>query len=188
MNNTSSDTSSFVFSIDARGFRHVILHLGGNFRRIYTTIALAKLLPSAYIIVSSEYDPEKIVREFEAAGIKRDRYMLNYEAWDTVTNILSTMDEVLQRGTLELHVVTDEFHMRRSMWITKIAYFGLGVTLHQFSHLGDYPGVKESIRRVLIDIGRTLIWKIFNVVWYSPSIKKRRMPEIERLKQIAATL
>jgi len=48
-----------------------ILHLGGSLQRLTKTIELAKEKPTSLVVVSSEGDPQKVMRTLLDAGIER---------------------------------------------------------------------------------------------------------------------
>ena len=70
----------------------VILHLGGCVSRIEKTLELAAAHPDAVIVISSEGSIARVINRLEAAGVARDRYILDFKAWDTVTNFALTFD------------------------------------------------------------------------------------------------
>ena len=70
----------------------VILHLGGNVNRIDKTIELALANPNAVVVVSTEGSPSTVISRLDAAGISRNRYILDFKAWDTLTNFALTYD------------------------------------------------------------------------------------------------
>ena len=70
--------------------KKAILELGGNINRLDTALDLAKKSPNALIIISSESDPKECLQKLKAAGIAKERFILDYNAWDTVTNFVKT--------------------------------------------------------------------------------------------------
>ena len=104
--------------------KKVILELGGNINRLDTALELAKKHPDALIIISSEGNPAGCLAKLKAAGIPKDRFILDYQAWDTVTNFTKTFPIICGNKIQELYIVTDLFHIPRSKAICESAYFG----------------------------------------------------------------
>jgi len=156
----------------------VILELGGNTSRMKTAIALAKIYPDAQIIISSESNPVGVNDMLEAAGISEDKYIFDYNAWDTVTNFTKTLQLVKSYKPQNVYVVTDQFHMRRSMVIARAVYVLQGINLHPVPYLGTTSKGSEDDYLVKTDCLRAWLWRLTGYLKYSPDVKQRRMPGI----------
>jgi len=156
----------------------VILELGGNTSRMKTAIALAKIYPDAQIIISSEGNPVGVNDMLEAAGISEDKYIFDYNAWDTVTNFTKTLQLVKSYKPQNVYVVTDQFHMRRSMVIARAVYVLQGINLHPVPYLGTTSKGSEDDYLVKTDCLRAWLWRLTGYLKYSPDVKQRRMPGI----------
>ena len=156
----------------------VILELGGNASRMKTAIALAKIYPDAQIIISSEGNPVGVNDMLEAAGISEDKYIFDYNAWDTVTNFTKTLQLVKSYKPQNVYVVTDQFHMRRSMAIARAVYVLQGINLHPVPYLGTTSKDSEDEHLVKTDRFRAWLWRLTGYLKYYPDVKQRRMPGI----------
>ena len=163
--------------------KKAILELGGNINRLDTALELAKQHPDALIIISSEGDPAGCLAKLKAAGIPKDRFILDYNAWDTVTNFTTTMPLIEKYEIDELYVVTDLFHIPRSKAICETIYFFRGVVRHYVPHGNDDH--KETI---WYDFIRSLIWRLSNHLVYDEKVKEQRMPGIEADAKLAEEL
>lgn len=157
---------------------NVILELGGNTNRIKTAIALAKIYPDAQIIISSEGNPVGVNDMLEAAGISEDKYIFDYNAWDTVTNFTKTLQLVKSYKPENVYVVTDQFHMRRSMAIARAVYVLQGINLHPVPYLGTTSKGSEDDHLVKTDRFRAWLWRLTGYLKYYPDVKQGRMPAI----------
>jgi hypothetical protein len=167
---------------------NTILHLGGRFDRVRTTVNLASdPITRPWTIISTEYAPAEIARLFAEAKVP-GLITFHYWAWDTLTNFTLTRKLIRSRGTKHLFVVTDQYHMRRAMVIAKIVYAFTGVTVHAATHKTAEPGRVEPLFQVIKDGARAVVWKLFKLTLYDPFIKRKRMPEIGRLAKEAAAL
>lgn len=161
----------------------IILELGGNVNRMNKAIELAKVHPDTLIIVSSEGVPDVVVSLVDNAGISRDRLLLDYNAWDTVTNFTATYKLIKSFEPKKLYVVTDKFHMRRSMAIADAVYFRRGVELIPSPYESTHP--EEPIKLVIEDFLRASLWRTTGYLFYDPAVKDQRMPGIEADKRYA---
>ena len=161
----------------------VILELGGNVNRMNKAIKLAKVHPDTLIIVSSEGVPDVVVSLVDNAGISRDRLLLDYNAWDTVTNFTATYKLIKSFEPKKLYVVTDKFHMRRSMAIADAVYFRRVVELIPSIYESTHP--VEPIKLVIEDFLRASLWRTTGYLFYDPAVKDQRMPGIEADKRYA---
>ena len=101
-----------------------VLALGGG-DRTKVGLELAKQYPDSHLVISSSADLGQVA----ASGLSTDRYTLDYTAWDTVTNVVNTKPIIDKYKPDEIFLVTDGFHMRRSMIIASLIYFGSGIAI-----------------------------------------------------------
>lgn len=178
INEEDSPTISTAYTSD----KVVILHLGGAFHRLFATLYLAKKFPDALIIIGSEANPKKVAEFFLYHKIGLGRVIFNYDAWDTVSNFTVTYEIIKKNKTNVLYVVTDLFHMRRSMSIANVAFLFSGIQVRDYaSYLGDISKV-ESNWLVYWDTTRTLLWKMFRLY---PKQIHGRMAQILQYKKEA---
>jgi uncharacterized SAM-binding protein YcdF (DUF218 family) len=162
----------------------VIIHLGGDPNRVYETIQAAKNNPSALIIVSSEGNPVWVDQQLQAAGISRNRYVFDFNAWDTVTNFTETKRWVMRQRPQKLFVVTNEFHMVRAEVIANYVFWKEGVTVVACPVANRAPR-SESWQLVLSDAARALLWRLTGILIADGKVKADRMPGISREKASA---
>ena len=156
----------------------VIFELGGTPSRMKTAIALAKIYHDAQIIISSEGNPVGVNDMLEAADISEDKYIFDYNAWDTVTNFTKTLQLVKSYKPENVYVVTDQFHMRRSMAIARAVYVLQGINLHPVPYLGTTSRGSEDDHLVKTDRFRAWLWRLTGYLKYYPDVKQARMPGI----------
>ena len=156
----------------------VIFELSGNPSQMKTAITLAKIYPNTQIIISSESNPVGVNDMLEAAGISEDKYIFDYNAWDTVTNFTKTLQLVKSYKPENVYVVTDQFHMRRSMAIARAVYVLQGINLHPVPYLGTTSKGSEDDHLVKTDRFRAWLWRLTGYLKYYPDVKQRRMPGI----------
>lgn len=101
---------------------HIILCLGGDFNRNRIAAALACGETGAKVLVSSEGSPASCASIYAEYGVEPSRVFYDYHAWDTVTNFTETYSWIKQQGCTKLTVVTDDFHMKRSLVIARNVY------------------------------------------------------------------
>lgn len=157
----------------------IILELGGNPARLYEVVAIAQAQENTKIIVSTESSPDYVVQFLKGAGITRDRFVLDFKAWDTVTNFTKTIKLIKSYKPRKLYVVTDKFHMRRSMVIANAVYFLSGIQLIAKPYLGSEPHDPEPDKLVRDDQFRAWLWRLTGYLKYFPEVKKQRWPQIE---------
>jgi hypothetical protein len=163
----------------------IIIELGGSPHRLNKAIELYHQNPDALILISSEGNPQLCVDMLKAGGVPESNYIFDFNAWDTVTNFTETYKFIRSKGTKKLFVVTDRFHMRRSMVIAQTVYFLTGVELVPCESLeGDLNRV-ESDGLVFGCFVATLLWKLFRYSNTNSNSYKTRMPGIEAEKLIA---
>ena len=163
----------------------IILELGGNTARLNTVVQLAQQYPDAKIIISSEGSPDFVVGFFDASNITRDRFLLDFNAWDTVTNFTTTKRLIRGYNPSKLFVVTDNFHMRRAMAIAGAVYWLSGIRLVPVPYMGSEPHDPEPDSLVRYDKWRAWLWRLTGILKYDPAVKDQRMPGIEADKQLA---
>ena len=156
----------------------IILELGGNAARLYKVIELAEEHTSAEVIVSSEGSPDHVVSLLRGAGINDDRFLLDFKAWDTVTNFTETVKLIKSFKPKNLYVVTDKFHMKRSMAIARAVYFLSGIKLIPCPYMGSEPHDPENPKYVRDDRFRAWLWRLTGYLKYYPNVKTARMPQI----------
>jgi len=162
-----------------------ILHLGGSLQRLTKTIELAKEKPTSLVVVSSEGDPREVMRTLLDGGIERYRIVLDYQAWDTVTNFTKTETLIKNVGTKTLYVVTNYFHMARSMGIAHVIYFLSDVKLVASP---SSAGGSEPWDLLLGDWLRALVWKLFGYQHVWQHVYEARWPQLQKDAEIAKTL
>jgi uncharacterized SAM-binding protein YcdF (DUF218 family) len=163
----------------------IVLHLGGNVNRTYKAAEIAAQFPLTKIIVSSEGGINQVLDIYKEKGITQDRIDLDFAAWDTVTNFTETKNKIIALQPKKLYVVTDEFHMRRSMTIARLCYFDTDIEIIPCSSLYNSPDVKESTKLVLYDAIRSGIWARTSHLLYDTKIKANRWPGIQAEEQTA---
>lgn len=137
--------------------RPIIICLGGNYQRNITAAALASSRLDSIVIVSSEGTPEAVADIYRQAGVPLSKVFFDFRAWDTLTNFTLTLPWVLDHQCSELLVVTDKFHMRRSMTIANIVYALRNVPITAHPHPSDQQD--ESNKLVNWDLLRSIIWR-----------------------------
>lgn len=162
----------------------IILHLGGNSARVEKTIEVAKQNPNAYILVSSEDSCLSISEKFKEAGIASDCYIFDFHAWDTVTNFTKTYNFVRRKLATKLYVVTDQFHMRRALSIADMVYLWDSIEIVACPYIGRTTP-KESLRLIIEDTARALLWRLTGYLYADKKIKESRMFTLEAEKQVA---
>ena len=155
--------------------KEAILHLGGHFNRIETTLKLAKEHPNALIVFSGEDYPEKIIEKLKENKIEKSRFILDYAAWDTLTNFTTTIDIFKQHQIDTIYLVTDQYHMPRAGAIGFFVYLFRGVKIIECQYNRDSDAT-ESLNLVFTDILRALLWRFTGILLYWKEVKAQRMP------------
>jgi hypothetical protein len=166
----------------------VILELGGNVNRMQTVNQLATENKTAKIIISSESPPTAVVDSLSSAGIGYERFLLDYNAWDTVTNFTETVKLIKLYQPRRLFIVTDYYHMRRAMAIATPVYALSGIKLVPVPYMGGDIHYKEPLKLILEDAGRAWIWRLTGKLIYDQAVKDERMPGYEADKQLAISM
>jgi uncharacterized SAM-binding protein YcdF (DUF218 family) len=139
----------------------VILHLGGSPERAITAARLAAAHPESKVVVSSE--GQGFAGYYEAAGIAKERIIVDEAAWDTVTNFTHTYKLLKSLDCSRLFVVTDLFHCYRSGLIA-LACWGGKVPFYVVPH-GD--SIRERDEAMAwTDFARTLCWRLTGVLFF----------------------
>lgn len=163
----------------------IIIELGGSTHRLNKAMEIYKQNPDALILISSEGNPQLCVDMLKKNGVPESNYIFDFNAWDTVTNFTETYKFIRSKGTKKLFVVTDKFHMRRSMVIAQTVYFLTGIDVIPCESLeGDLNRV-ESDSQVWNAFFSALSWKLFGYSNTNSNSYKTRMPRIEADKLIA---
>ena len=156
----------------------IILELGGNPARLHSVIELAKQYPEAKIVISSEGSPDYVVNFLDQSSIPRNCFILDFYAWDTVTNFTETYDLLCSYNPERIYVVTDKFHMKRSMAIAQAVYFLREIELIPVAYMGSEPHDPEPESLVRSDRIRAWLWRLLGILKYYPNVKKERMPQL----------
>jgi len=163
----------------------IIIELGGSPHRLNKAIEIYHQNPDALILISSECCPQLCVNMLKAGGVPESNYIFDFNAWDTITNFTQTYKFIHSKGAKKLFVVTDRFHMRRSMTIARVVYFLTGVRLIPCESLEGDLNRRESNSQVINAFFRALVWKLTGYVNKNSNSYKTRMPAIEADKLIA---
>jgi len=151
--------------------RKLILHLGGDPRRADKCIELANLYPDTPILVSSEGGD--MLKYYTDRGINPERVFIDMLAWDTVTNFTATFKRVKREFRAQkVLVVTNEFHMIRSMKIANASYWMTGVT--PIACPSGPPSHEEPHNIVRDDAIRAWIWRLTGILFYWKSVREER--------------
>ena len=151
----------------------VILSLGGNPARMDTAISLCEAYAGSHLVVSSESPADVVLQKLNASSLTPDRYTIDESAWDTVTNFTNTMPLVKRLGATELWVVTDGFHMLRSMCIANLIYFKSGISVS--AHPSSPVDHQESKRLVLFDTFRAAVSRFLGNTIYTQQVYDDRV-------------
>jgi uncharacterized SAM-binding protein YcdF (DUF218 family) len=163
----------------------IVLHLGGNPNRTYKAAEIATRFPLTKVIVSSEGSIGQVLDIYKEKGLTQERIDLDFNAWDTVTNFTETANKIKLYQPKKLYVVTDAFHMRRSLTIAQICYFNTAVEVIPCSSVYNSPNIKEPISLILTDAAQASIWKMTGRLLYDAKVKTDRWPGIKAEEQAA---
>jgi uncharacterized SAM-binding protein YcdF (DUF218 family) len=156
----------------------VILHLGGNIARLEKTAELAWQHPTAQVVISSELPRSEIIRQLQLLGVNLERCHLDFKAWDTVTNFTKTLPLLRTLRARRVLVVTDQFHMRRSMAIARAAYFLRGITPIACPYKSGDLTLAEDDQLVQTDTFRAWFWRVTGWLLYYRHVYNERMPAL----------
>ena len=151
--------------------RKLILHLGGSTERANKCIELANLYPDTPILVSSEGGD--ILKYYTDRGIDPERVFIDMLAWDTVTNFTATLKRVKREFRAQrVFVVTNDFHMKRSMRIAKAVYWLRGI--EPVASPSGPPSHEEKEEYVRDDTIRSWVWRLTGILFYWKSVREQR--------------
>ena len=152
--------------------KHLILHLGGGLDRADKAIELARLIPTASILVSSEGG--EVLKYYTDRGIDASRVFIDNLAWDTVTNFTATYKRVKEEFKADVvHVVTHDFHMKRSMLIAEAVYWKKGITPVACPSKG--PDRVEPDNLLIGDAIRSWTWRLTGILFYWKKVREDRV-------------
>lgn len=149
----------------------VILHLGGTIQRAETAARLAASMPDSTVVVSSEGDG--FYKWYDAAGIARQRIIVDTAAWDTVTNFTHTYKLLKSLNCSRLYVVTSSFHCYRANLIA-LACWGGRVPIDMVPHGTGTNKQDEDLATT--DFFRALCWRLFGLIFFSKATREERQP------------
>jgi hypothetical protein len=149
----------------------VILQLGGNVHRMDTGLKLLLEHSDAIMIISSELPVDECLSKLKAAKIPKERFIFDYQAWDTVTNFTMTYPKIRDMGVKELYVVSDLFHIPRVQAICESIYLGRDVVKNYIAH-----GTDNHKEVIWYDLCRALLWRFTGYLLYDNKTKNDRMP------------
>ena len=155
----------------------VILHLGGNFERIYATADWAVVRPRAWVVLSSErriLEPD-LRAVLDNAGVDPFHVVADYSGWDTLTQFTETRTLLRNLGATTLYIVTEAGHMTRALRIARILYWrwNRGLLIVPVYARGTY---RDPWMRVVKDIVRAWVYRETGRLWYSRATRARRAP------------
>jgi uncharacterized SAM-binding protein YcdF (DUF218 family) len=151
--------------------KKLILQLGGNVARLDTGIKVLQEHPDATMIISSELPADVCIRKLREAKIPKERFIFDYQAWDTVTNFTVTCPMIRDMGIEELYVVSDLFHIPRVEAICESIYLGRNIKKYYISH-----GTDNHKEVIWYDLCRALFWRFTEYLLYDQKVKDDRMP------------
>ena len=161
-------------------FERVVLELGGNpAGRTPKAIELATQMPDAFLFFSTVEDPALCLNLCKQNGIASSRYFLDYTAWDTVTNFTTSVNRILGYGCKELYIVTDGFHMKRTMRIAEAVYSNRDVKL--IPSPSSPVDHEEDKKLVALDTFRAWFWRFTNQILADQTVYNTRMPHYQEL-------
>ncbi len=135
----------------------LILVLGGDIdrERMGAKIALEKRLP---LILSGGSNPEHANWLMAKAGIPSQQVTLDYRAQDTLTNFTSLVDELKEKETKHILLITSEDHLSRAISLGNIIAGSRGIKLTSLSVPCVPNCKKEGWSKQVIDLTRAWIW------------------------------
>lgn len=164
----------------------IVLWLGGNFARGNKVAEIALQNTSTTVLVSSESDARACHQFLLNTGLPRERFILNYDAWDTVSNFTKTWPIVERLKAQHVYVVTDGFHMKRAMAIANAVYCMRPVIAHACPC--SPIGKGEPEHRVREDRLRAMTWRLTGYEPRWADVYEARMPYYREQAAIAAQL
>lgn len=150
----------------------LIFCLGGNPQRLDTAIPLAESIPDSFLLSSSELPVDTVVNKLQQSTIPPKQYLIDYTAWDTVTNFTNTQRLVKSLSPTEIIVVTDGYHMLRALTVASIVYWGSGIkiTPHESSR-----GRHEGWGLILLDAARAALYRLTSNTLFDQEIYNDRI-------------
>jgi uncharacterized SAM-binding protein YcdF (DUF218 family) len=134
----------------------VALVLGGDIKREQFAAEFARSHLDIQVWVSSGSNPEYAQWVFDSANIPADRFRLDYQAVDTVTNFTTLVDELEQSGVDSVYIVTSDYHMRRALIIAQVVLGSRGIHFKPLSVPSERE--PETITRGIRDGARAVLW------------------------------
>ena len=89
---------------------------------------------------------------------------------------------------VQTFVVTDQFHIKRSLIIANTIYFSTGIDIVPCPYMGGDLQRVESDSLIWGDFARSLIWKLTGYLFYDPSVKNERIPQIKADQKLVEEL
>lgn len=140
-----------------------ILVLGGSItREIYVSerVALGESLP---ILISKGSRPPCIRLLFERVAAPLDTTWLENCAKSTFDNYRFSLSTLQQWQTRHVQVVTSASHLPRAAWLARIMLGSHGIWPEMIIvPERGVPGNVETPVKVVLDVGRSLIWAMFS--------------------------
>lgn len=169
--------------------RPVIIHLGGNWHRAWTTRRVAARFPDATVLLSAEAFPRLVIdvlgtptaanpvpRIAQDLGLEFD-----YRPWDTLTHFTAIALELAAAGIDVLHVVTDRFHLRRAVWLARIVLAGLGIRVVGHAHHDPAQAARrDPWLRLVKDLVAAVWWRATGLLVRDRRIRTERQPAFDR--------
>ncbi len=97
---------------------------------------------------------KQILKKF---GVSEERFHLDGEATDTVTNFTSLVDDFADDNLQHIYLITSDYHMRRARVIATVVLGSRGVVVSPIA-VDSGRDEDESLVRVVRDFGRSLLW------------------------------
>ncbi len=160
-------------------FREVILQLGGNLSRTFTTVKEAQWYSGARVIVGSEVAPGNVLAILEAGLVERSRLWFDYRAWDTVTHFTTLRDDLVRARTKIVRIVTDRFHLQRATLVAEIILWGTGIEVIGIPHEDpEMRDRKDPVVRLVKDVLRAVWVRVTGHLVYDRDIRLARFEEL----------
>ena len=157
-----------------------VMVLGGNITRIQTTHRQMLQFPKALAILATPEAPIEWVNKMLTMEVPMERIVVDFRAWDTLTHFLTLRDVLKKRGVKELRIVTDKGHLTRAVLLAKIVLLFSGIKIVGVPHPATY---QDPWKRVVMDVGRAILWKCTRLHLYNPKIKRERIGGIREIQK-----
>ncbi len=139
----------------------VALVLGGAPEREQFAAEFANTHPNVEIWVSSGSNPEYAQWVFDEAKVPDNRWYLDYQAVDTVTNFTTLVDQLQVRNVDEVYLITSDYHMRRASIVAQIVLGSRGIRFKPVAvHTSQSPERPETLIKGVRDGVRSLLWVV----------------------------